>query len=285
LWRLLTADQKVANEAIIHTKKPVSAVSETWDEAVVTELLQNTGNVSGILHIVASDFVFNSKYMPEDEDFLETGEAHVWRKANNDRVVDIFYDWKKRQVFLKIVNKAPDALTQIALAINDNCFGLEMDGGLDLPTVLDFGESFEVGVPLKFVESRIGRMESSTLQMALRVSENVKLFEVPFDLACLTREEVEIGPEQFAMMWQQDLNEIQMEIAEASVPESEFANRSITIVSRDGGILRLAFCLGPSAFYLAMVKSQPTSVLVAVRGNPALFKVIQENARSLFCSY
>jgi hypothetical protein len=122
--------------------------------------------------------------------------------------------------------------------------------------------------------------------MALRVSGNVKVFEVPFDLACLTREQVEIGPEQFDVMWQQDLNEIQIEIPEATIADREmFANRSVMLVSRDGGILRIAFCLEPSAFYLAMLKSQNDNVLVAVRGNPSLFRVIQENGRSLFCSY
>ena len=252
-WRFLTLSIDSAREAVIFNKtdflkKYTESLKnknngQSFDDKVLNELIRNIGNVSGVLHVLPSDFVKKQLYMPEnynnEEEINNDEESHEWQKVfipkmpnqseiNNIDSVDIFTDWDTSELWLKVVNKINQPVNDFAIAFNKNCIGIEIAEFPTFPAQIEFGESFEVGIPLKYNEqSRTAISDENNLsllllQIALRTSTGTKMFAIPIDFTCVTQPFDEIGTEQFESMWSQTPQEISFTVNKAVI-----ANKSI----------------------------------------------------------
>jgi hypothetical protein len=284
-WRLLSSDQSAAKAALLFTKDAVAAKSDSWDGGVLGELIQNLGSVSGILHVLPRDFVGRAKYLPEDDE-EEIGESRVWLKvAVSDDHLEFFYNWTKSTLWLKVANKSPTAVGQFAVAFNRNCIGAEIAASLALPPQLEFGDSFELEVPLRFNDAFVSHANDASLQVAVRTSAGVKYLAVPVDLAAAVQQGGELGEDQFAVMWAQTRTEAQFTVPGARAADQKaLAARVLVWAGAPGGIAQVGFCLPPSYFYCAKIAQADTNVSVVVRGDPKLFPAIEQSALGLFCA-
>ena len=304
-WRFLTLDTESAKSSIIFNKPDtITKLDERFEPTVLNELISNMGTVSGVLHILPDSFVKQHLYLPEDDDYRQDNfnniESHEWHKAtcfenginNNDEAIDIFVDWSPSKLWVKVVNKIQQAIGQFAIALNKNCIGIEMEENPSFPAQLEYGESFEVGIPLKYSDQFVSNVESSWLQIALRTTLGTKIFAVPIDFTCVTQPFGDIGSEQFEVMWSQMPQEVTVIINNAVIADKEtLYTRRIINVSNEvknsnqkGQEIYLAFCLPPSYIYIAKLIQTNQQVHIIVRGDPSLFQVIRENVSKLLCN-
>jgi vesicle coat complex subunit len=284
-WRLLSSDQAAAKSALLFTKEAVAAKSDSWDDGVLGELIQNMGSVSGILHVLPRDFVSRTKFLPEDDE-EEIGESRVWLKVSiNDDDLEFFYNWTKARLWLKFANKSPMTFGLFAVAFDRNCIGAEIAGSLSFPAQLEFGDSFELEVPLRFSDRFVSQANDARLQVAVRTSAGVKYLAIPIDLAAAIQPAGELGEERFALMWGQTQAETQIRVPDARAADQKtLSARALVWAGGPGGIAQVGFCLPPSYFYCANIAQAGTDVSVVVRGDPKLFPAIEQSALGLFCA-
>ena len=288
-WRLLSNNQALAKEIIVFEKEAVTAQSDAWDDVVLTELIQSMGTVAGVMHVVTSDFVRKGKYVPEEtEDLLNFEEEREWIKASmqgDTRAVDVFYDWQPNILWLKVVNKTDDPLTQFALAFDKSVLGIEIESPPQFPPQLEFGDSFEVKVPLRYNPNFIGNLSSLELRVALRTSVGAKYFVVPFDLTCITQPTGPVTMEAFNAGWSSNAESTETVVEDAKVAESGiFSGRSIFLVGKEGDTSNLVFVLPTGKTYYAKATQNDKNVSVVVHGDPSLFAIIINGANSMFCA-
>lgn len=248
-WRFLTLNIEWAKEAVIFNKTEflqkyndsINRTSKKYDDKVLNELIKNIGNVSGILHVLPSDFVKKQLYIPDknEEDENDENLSHEWQKvfipnqiASNNGIdsVDIFVDWSPSEFWLKVVNKINQPVSDFAIAFNKNCIGIEMAELPIFPSKIEFGESFEIGIPLKFTEEsrssipEDGNLSLLLLQVALKTSTGTKMFAVPIDFSNVTQLFDEIGADQFEEMWKDTPQEISFTVDKAVIANKAILN-------------------------------------------------------------
>ena len=67
-WRLLSSAPNDAKNIIFFSKQTIIHSGLQFSDSVLAELIRNMGMVSGILHIVPSDFVKRVKFVPEEDE-------------------------------------------------------------------------------------------------------------------------------------------------------------------------------------------------------------------------
>lgn len=173
-WRLLSTNQEIAKNVVLFGKETILHSGDKFDDEVLTELLHNMGTVSGVLHVVPSDFVKRIKFIPGIEEQLDTDENNYrnWNKLrlNNDSFIDIFSDYDENNMYLRIVNKSNTNINGFAFAINVNSVGLYMKENPVFPESLECGDLIEVVIPIGFDQSKRVKNNSDELQMALRTN-------------------------------------------------------------------------------------------------------------------
>jgi hypothetical protein len=148
---------------------------------------------------------------------------------------------------------------------------------------LDFGESFECELPLKFTAAALaGQAE---LQVGFRTSLGVKFFSVPIDIAAVIQSAGEIGVRQFEALWAQSPAEVRVELEDAKAASAAtLIVRSMSVVRDQRGCCEVGFCLPPSFSFCARIAQSKGMVAVVVRGEAALLPIIRANASALFCA-
>jgi hypothetical protein len=198
--------------------------------------------------------------------------------------VDIFVDWSLRTFWLKVVNKSPNPIGSFAIAFDQNCVGIGFLEQPKFPDALDFGDSFEVAVPVGYAERFYHPSDKNAIQVALRTSVEVKKFWVPINAAAVLLDTSSISEAQLKTAWSAFTSEFTVEV-DGTIPSDEvFASRSVHVVSRNGPVVTVAFTLPPATVYIAKVQQIGQELAVVVHGNEALFEMIKVNADSIFAS-
>jgi hypothetical protein len=65
-------------------------------------------------------------------------------------------DFDPQHIFLRITNKSPSALSQFAIALNKNALGLELSEKPRVPEYLEFGDSVEIAIAVRFSDRAVG---------------------------------------------------------------------------------------------------------------------------------
>lgn len=295
-WRLLSLiDVDGAKKTVIFTKETTVDPEEHFDPTVLDELLHNMGSVSGVLHIVPSDFVKRVKYLPEDdEDDLDQGkknnDVHEWSKANiNDNQVEIFYEFNSNKLWLKIVNKinstanSNNLLSDFAVAFNKNWAGLSLSSTPRFPEKLEFGDSAEIDLDLVVSDSMITRYEQNAMQIALRTNVGVKMFSVEIDpFEILTP--IQLTDAELKTAWDSQQDDAKIEFGGTMKSADVLAQNGVQIMQNNADGLNVAFKIPPNYIYIAQVSQNQNTVVVKVHGNGALFPIIKQFAEFFFCA-
>jgi hypothetical protein len=123
------------------------------------------------------------------------------------------------------------------------------------------------------------------IQVGLRTSLGVKLFNVPIDVAALVQNAGEIGARQFDDMWPQLSPEAVVELpGENAAAPAALVVRSMAVAHEQRGLCDVAFRLPPALLFCARIAQRRGRVEVVVRGDAALLPLIRESAAILFCA-
>ncbi|OHT01974.1 Adaptin N terminal region family protein [Tritrichomonas foetus] len=301
-WRLLSlVESDVAKRALIFAKTTEVDPEEHFDPVILNELIQNMGTVSGVLHIIPSDFVKRVKYLPEDDDLDEFnhysrnhnnfssnanagGEAHDWSKAiMNDGQIDVFYEFLNHRLWLKVVNKSQSTFNDFAVAFNKNWAGLSLAGNPKFPSHLEYGDSFEVAIDLGENQAMVVTpFEHNMLQVALRTNFGPKMFAVEIDPSEI------IIPTKFSdadlkNAWESNSDDTRIEIDGKICSIQTFEKRGIHVMQTTSDGINAALKLPPNYIFIVKISQSGGKTIVMMHGNKALFQAIRGVSEFIFC--
>ncbi|KAH0789492.1 Adaptin N terminal region family protein [Histomonas meleagridis] len=289
-WRLLTMDINIAKDIIVFKKEEIVNNEKISDNKVLDIILKNTGKVSGVLHIVPEDFVKNQLYTPEDDNInnVEDVKDNQWNRVYSDDVIDVFSGWTSFNFCLRVINKSLQNIGDFAIAFNKNIMGCNLDKLPSFPQQLEFGESFEISLPVKFQEDFVGNVDNTKIQIALKTSNGIKMFDAPFDLVCLIShvDYLWFNEDYFHMEWDKLRNEDKFQINDAKIADKSYLeNINIRIAEDKNGILCVVFNLPlPNSAYFATLRQNGNNIQVVLRANESkLFpeqEVINDQTKS-----
>jgi hypothetical protein len=284
-WRLLSADVAAAKQIVCFGKATLMDQGQRMDENVLAELVRNMGSVAGVLHMVPSDFVKRVRYIPEADDVNESGVIHDWEtvQLNDSSTLDVFVDFGREHMYLKIINKSLGSVRDFAFALNKNAIGLTVKELPSFPESLEFGDVMEVTVPIAYDMDNGGNMEELNLQMALR-SNSATVYgicRIPIELV-LTKEG-KISQEEYRDMFGvfSDCGKTTVQDAEVA-DEQQLADRNVYVVGRNGNCAYVSLAI-KTVRYLASLAQEGNDFEVQLKGSDSRYaKLLLRSAVFVF---
>jgi hypothetical protein len=244
------------------------------------------GTVSGVLHVVPSDFVKRVKYLPEEieEDISEVKEVtRAWKRVEVDLTfLDVFVDWERQTFWMKVVNKSPRAIGGFAIAFDKNWAGLSPSCDPEFPSLIEFGDSCEVKIPMVLSEKGYRPADNSPLRVGLRVGSETKIFSVPIDGSAVLLDADQLTDSVLKDAWVLYTSEFQVEITGALQSDQVYMGRNIRVCNRSGNTVTVAFMLPPSRIFICKVQEIGHNLVILVHGESQLFDIIRASAESIF---
>ena len=295
-WRLLSADTEAAKKTVIFSKHTVSHSGEKFSQDILDELIKNMGNAAGILHVVPSDFMKRIRFMPEDDsaDQNENEEVVSYEQVESDQTICIFVGCNAKKLFLKVINKHTEAFSDFALALNKNVFGIAIDTTkeIDFPRELQYGETFEVAIPVLVKQDAIGNVDSPALQFALRTNEGIKIFTTKIFLPLVTtpvdQQNFKLNAlDEFTNIWATKCSgESAIRVEGTLADEDTLRARNLTVIpnsDENSGIVQVYFEIN-TVPYLGKARQNSTYVEIIIRSAAQVSTIIQSSVSSLFCN-
>lgn len=173
-WRILSNDPAIAKKIIVFPKSTVVHSGVSFEPHILAELIKNMGTVSGVLHVVPSDFVRRVRYVPEQDNDIDDENIHDWHQVrlNDNSLVDLFADYDSTHIYLRIVNKTKNALSGFDFALNVNAIGMTVSGPGDFPASLNPQDVAEVTIPVT-VNFKAANFDKSELMMAIKMGSGM----------------------------------------------------------------------------------------------------------------
>ncbi|OHT02787.1 Adaptin N terminal region family protein [Tritrichomonas foetus] len=288
-WRLLSADSEQAKKVVVFGKQAVVHSGVRFSPEILAELIRNMGNVSGVLHVVPSDFVNRVKYVPEEvenDDLLDDSQLRYWRpmRLNNSSFIDVLSDSDANNLYLRIVNKSPTTIGRFALAINKNAFGISLSGQPMFPAQIDSGDVAEVTIPLACDPNMTGNFENSELQIALRTSAGdvFGLGRIPVEVAL--SEVGNVGQDAFRTIFAQATEQSSTTIDDAKVPDDQqLLARKIYIVGKNDNKTYITFGFSQNSIFVGELTQNRNQIVVVLKTSARqMLPIVLANASYLF---
>ncbi|KAK8881851.1 hypothetical protein M9Y10_044487 [Tritrichomonas musculus] len=293
-WRLLSMDQSAARRVCLFTKESVEHSGNQFTKEVLTELLRNMGNASGVLHIVPSSFVSNVQlFNPDDDD----DSSRKWRPLplrNSPVPIEINSDWDPEKYYLQVINRSTEgqSLSYFALALNANGAGFTIDKNIDFPDVLEPNDEFCIEIPFYFskdaiipkTEKNSSTVSAVSMDFALRTSAGNLFFTDFIDFRSITKP-FKMFRKDFLEKWKSEtLSTLQFNLSGVAIADNEsLRKRRIFVLGEREGETCVAFLLAPDLVYLADLEYDGNQMRITLKGNPSRFPFIQESAKYAFC--
>ncbi|KAK8894807.1 hypothetical protein M9Y10_023245 [Tritrichomonas musculus] len=297
-WRVLSADPElqIAHHMLTFDKQTVIHSGVHFDPNVLTELIRNMGSVSGVLHVVPSDFVRRVQFIPEDSGKNGLPDSNVnyninyhQLRLNDSSNIDVFADYDRSNIYLRVVNKSQSAIGQFAFAVNSNAIGLTLVGQPQFPEELDSGDFCEVNIPIKIDPSAAGNFDKHDLQIALRTSIGTifALDKVPLQIATLPENIGQLTQDTYRQYFASYTAMMQAVVQDAQVASDEhLKNNHVFVIGKNENKTYVSFALplnNNNCVFVAELVQSPQSVTVNIKGpNNTYFNIIQQTARELF---
>ncbi|OHT04929.1 Adaptin N terminal region family protein [Tritrichomonas foetus] len=286
-WRLLSNDTSIAKSIIVFDKQTITDSGVHFDQSVLDELIKNMGTVSGVLHVVPSDFVRRVKYVPEDDsENLNEDELRNWVNARltDETYLSLSVDFDPNNMYLRLVNKSPAQLSQFAVALNTNAIGLTIAQPPSFPEMLEFGDNAEVSVPIRLDPSQVGNIDKTDLQIALRtnVGNIFGTTRIPIEIA--TTADGNIGQDGFRMRFSSYQCGINVTVEATTIADdSLLAERNVFVVGKNNDTIYVSFSLSPQHIFVAELKPAGQNFIALVKAeNNTFLPLIENNAPYLF---
>lgn len=280
-WRLLSADPEAAKKIIVFPKHLTGQNSSKFTPQVLDELIKNIGNVSGVLHVAPVDFIRRVRYMPEDNDEEVENYDVSWDLAKSQENLNVFVSWQSQKFFLKVVNKSQEKISNFALALNKNPIGINLDQDVKFPTELQYGESFEVQIPIKVLPETAANFEQTDLQFALRTNSGLVMFTSPINIYAVCKRVDGVNKQSFESSWTMAPGEDAISIKGTMADNVYLESKNISVVSNENNVIMCVLNFG-NCTYLVKMRQSGEDVQILVRGQNNLFPIIRNNAQSLF---
>jgi hypothetical protein len=287
-WRILSSHPEIANEMLFFNKNSVTYRKIGFADDLLEELICEMGSVAGVLHTLPSEFVRRVKFVPDDDLRLDNDEENlrIWRpvRLNDESFISVACDFDESQMFLRIVNKAVMTISQLAVALNKNAVGLEFSEKPKLPEVLEFGDTEEVAIAIKFSQEAIGQLEKSELQIAIRTNLGVVYGEARIPIECATVSNGEIDENTFRMCFSNYGNQIELKLEATMIASDQcLRERKIYVVGKNGVKTYVSFAFYKTNVFVAELCQNVQSLDVVVKSETRDFlKIIELNADYLF---
>jgi vesicle coat complex subunit len=286
-WRILNADVQLAKDVLAFGKQTVVHSGVHFEKEVLLELLRNMGTAAGVLHVIPADFVRKVRFVPEAEDKGgDEDPARVWHpiRLKDNTLLDIFADYDRNTMFLRLVGKSTTPLADFALAINVNAIGLVVTGTPQFPAALEFGDTVEVSVGIALDAAKVGNLEQSNLQIGIRTNQG-NLFGVdPIPGHIATTPAGKIGQDQFRQFFQSFTESMSTVVDDATVAgESQLAQGNVFVVATNANKTYVSFAFPGNQLFVGELAQDGQRIIVSIKAaSRQLFPIIKASARALF---
>ena len=291
-WRLLSNEGKYAKQIINFSKETTLHSGVRFDDNILSELIRNMGSVSGVLHVVPSDFVRRVRFVP-DEDSNDNDEERDWHQLRiwtngptgpqECTFLDLFSDYDRNNMYLRLLNKTETPITNLQIAINNNALGLALSSPPQLPQEIEYGAT-EVKLPIVYDQSKAD-ISKTQLQIAVNTSMGVIYSSDYLPSNCVTLSDGDLGQDGFRALYAQEQQDT-FQIEDASVESKEnLQARNVFVIGRNQNktYVSLKFAQGAAAIELTQEKSGITGIVKA--SDPTVYTLIKAGARSLFAQH
>lgn len=265
-WRLLSLNTETSQLVVKFSKQAVTHSGVQFDDSILSELIRNMGSVSGVLHIVPSDFVHRVVVTDDYDDDLLV--ARNWKQLPfESNLCTLCVDWESVSIHFKITNISNIPINNIAIAINKNPLGIGFANVPAFPQEIGPSESYETEVPLVFKDQLQGLYTNPNLAIALRLNGQTlytTTFIPPF---ILSQPNGKIEPEDFQKQYVLLDKEIDCQIPGSLADDTTLRNRNIFVIARKDNKTFVSFLLPPNNLFIAQIDSDGTNLSVHFKTN------------------
>lgn len=288
-WRLLSSEASIAKDVVVFPKDTVVHSGVRYDDAILAELIRNMGTVSGVLHIVPSDFVRRVRFVPEDEsDNDDDVSARNWHPVRiwiqgalgpeECQFLDLYADYDRNNMYVRIVNKVGSPITGFQFAINTNALGITLNGHPNFPESLEFGAS-EVKIPIKYDTQR-SDMAKLQLQIAMNTSMGAVFGTDNLPVQCVTTGDGQLTNGTDGLQFKEQATLEGCQVAK----QEEFAQRNIFVVGRNQNVTRVTFRTTVGDFLCDLQQDRGNINIIINGTNQQALPLVKASARELFSS-
>ena len=283
-WKILSSDISIARYMLDFKKDIIYQINSSYEDSILDELIQNIGTVSGVLHLLPSEFVKPIQHVSRNEIMLNEDEIiHNWRsvRLNDDSLINLFIDFSPTNIYLRVVNKSRTDLQNFAFALNKNIFGIYISETPSCPSTLYVNDFFEVAIAIQNDSLHINKNEE--LQLAIKIDNKTIFGSTPIPIQLLITKEGNINQELFMNYFSSNKSQHSFSLKNKNIAtEKELIKRNIFIVGKNGNKTYISFSFLSNNIFVGEIKQESENLVISIKGNSNYFGIIQANSQSLF---
>jgi len=284
-WRLLSSEISVAKNVLTFSKETVVHSGVSYEESVLLELMKNMGSVSGVLHVVPSDFVRRVRFVPEIGDSIQEDQSlRMWHKAllNDSTNLELFFDYDYNFIYLRILNKSLEHIGGFQFAVNKNPIGLMTQNSVAFPQFVESGDFAEIAIPYTLSKSNIMINDQGEIQYALKSSIGTVFAKdrAPFELTLKINGN--IGQDRFREIFALQ-NETKFILENAEIMSSaDLEEKRVYTLGVNGNKHYVSFIAGDDQVAVELSQDQKNISVIAKSLNQKALAFLEQAARILF---
>jgi hypothetical protein len=205
-------------------------------------------------------------------------------KLNDSSFVDLFINFDRANVYLRIINTDMTPIGQFGFAMNRNVIGLTLQQLPKFPDVLEFGDVIEIVVLAKSDPTRAGNETILDLQVGMKssVGQYFGVTRIPVEIALTPAGQISQNEFRTSFRRYQATLSVNVKTGEL-VTEEQLNERQIFVVGKSGDKIYASFAFGGGAKYLGELAPAADGFTVALKGStPVLLHHIAKNAIQCF---
>ena len=284
-WRLLSIDTDLefSKKMLMFNKKIDENFHQhsKYDPEILSELISNVGMVSGVLHQVPANFASSRK---KDKNLLNFEDIQIIKGSND--IISLRGAWNKNGFSLEITNNSQNIIKDLALALNNNGCGLIIAQNPIFPNngTIQIDSNIIVEIPLSIDPNKAkSDMSKSSLEFALRTNLGVIFFKQIVNIISLITP-IQMKRREFLSLFEKKNSEVKIFITGEFAKTEVLEKRGIKVIARKEDEICIALLLPGNRIYIGDFEISRNEITGVIKGDPALLGLIEECARTAFCS-
>jgi len=276
-WRLLSADRDATEKIVLFNKVPFGGSTKSQPDDIVSDLLWNAGNVSGVLHIHSSAFSDNSNSNEKAEN------PRIWNQTqcNPSSLVEVSCDWDTERIHFNIKNLTNDQLSNLAIAIKPNQLGIEFIDNMVLSEMIEPLDEIIVSIPYQFsLTQHLPNIPN--LEFALRTSQGVVYFNDCMNVSRFITNSRGVKRSEFLQIYQNTNTSVSFTFDDEMASDITLKKRGISVIARKEEEVCLSFIIAKQFQYIGDFEITQNLIKGVVKGNPKFLYLISTYSAQLF---
>lgn len=283
-WKLLSVgDDQLSKGVVFFDHKSVDSSDVQYDDLVLVELIKNMGCVSGVLHVVPSDFVQKISYEPDD--LLFQDESLQWKPVqmtDPSSPIVASVSWNSASLRFLLKNNSEKQLDSLQIAINKNVFGIAFTSNPTLPPYLDPDASYTVEIPITFSEAKVDLIETGELDIAIKTNLGNCFGKISIPALEFCLPDGKVTQNQFSELWRSEIPEAVFEIQNL-VSDDLLKQRNVFVVGKSEERVYLSLFLPPDNIVIFEIFKSLNQYQTRVKTkNNRFLQYLGMNIQSLF---